>query len=91
MTQFFKPDIKKLYLRATKIMTPEEFMEASFSELANITKIDRHRWCRYLNGRVPPTYKTIKNASVKLNMSMSTLVDCIEKRIETGKLKKTCV
>jgi transcriptional regulator with XRE-family HTH domain len=71
-------------------MKPEEFMSASFGDLASLTKIDRHRWCRYLNGKVPPNYKTIKKASEKLGMTTITLLDCIEKRIEIGKQENSC-
>lgn len=66
-------------------------MSATYEELASITDIDRHRWCRYLKGQVPPTYLTIKKASEKLDMKASTLVDCIEKRIKNGKKKKVAL
>ena len=71
-------------------MTPEEFKKATFSELARKTHIDRFQWCRYLNGKVSPNYSTLISAAIELNMTVSTLVECIEKRIHDKAQKTSC-
>jgi transcriptional regulator with XRE-family HTH domain len=50
-------------------MTLEEFMNSSLGELASKTGIDRHRWSRYLSGKVSINYSTLCKAAKKLNMS----------------------
>ena len=73
-------------------MTPEDFDKATYTQLANKTpKIDRFQWCRYLNGRVSPNYLTLKKAAKDLEMDVTVLINCIEKRIERKKSKLSCI
>jgi transcriptional regulator with XRE-family HTH domain len=63
-------------------MTLEEFMNSSLGELASKTGIDRHRWSRYLSGKVSINYSTLCKAAKKLNMSTEELLKGIERRIQ---------
>ena len=71
-------------------MTPDEFQKARITDLAQKTNINKWQWCRYLNGKVFPRYETLRSASVDLNMSVSTLVECIEKRVEIKAKNTSC-
>ncbi|MDJ0572168.1 MAG: hypothetical protein QNJ53_24430 [Pleurocapsa sp. MO_192.B19] len=71
-------------------MTPEEFSRARISDLAKKTNINKFQWCRYLNGKVFPRYSTLRNAATDLDMKVSTLVECIEKRVQKKNQKASC-
>lgn len=61
-------------------MTPDEFRSASLGQLAIVTGIDRHRWSRYLSGKVGITDKTLVEIAPKLGMSPSDLLSAIIER-----------
>ena len=71
-------------------MTPEEFQKARIIDLSRKTGIGKWQWCRYLNGKVFPRYETLQKASVDLNMKVSTLVECIELRVESKTHDSSC-
>lgn len=71
-------------------MTPEEFEKARIRDLAAKTSISKFQWCRYLNGTVFPRYSTLQNASTELDMKVSTLVECIENRVQKKVKEASC-
>lgn len=58
-------------------MTPDEFRQASLGQLAIVTGIDRHRWSRYLSGKVGITDKTLVEIAPKLGMTPEQLLGVI--------------
>lgn len=61
-----------------------EFQEMSLGQLAAITGIDRHRWSRYLSGKVSMTEKTLNKVATKLGMTASELLMAISQRRKSG-------
>lgn len=61
-------------------MTSEEFLLASLSRLESLTGIDRHRWSRYINGRVAINERTLSRAADALEMTPIGLLDAIRVR-----------
>ncbi len=62
------------------------FQTASLGQLALMTDIDRHRWSRYLSGKVGITDKTLVEVAPKLGMSPGELLAAILKRRENYSL-----
>lgn len=61
-------------------MTLEEFQVASLGKLALQTGIDRHRWSRYLSGKVAMNEKTLSKIASKLEMTPTELLTAILER-----------
>ena len=61
-------------------MTTEEFQTASFVELGIVTGIDRHRWSRYLSGKVSITEKLLSRIAPRLGMTPDELLTAILQR-----------
>ena len=61
-------------------MTFEEFQSATLGELASMTGVDRHRWSRYLSGKVALTDTTLLKIAEKLEMSPVQLLEAILRR-----------
>lgn len=56
------------------------FQSASLRELEEATKVGRHQWSRYFNGKASIRESTLKKAAVALNLSSSELLAHIESR-----------
>ncbi|WP_009630213.1 helix-turn-helix domain-containing protein [Synechocystis sp. PCC 7509] len=58
-------------------LTFAEFQEISLGQLAVMTNIDRHRWSRYLSGKVSMTKSTLAKVAQKLGMTPVQLYEAI--------------
>ena len=63
-------------------MTCEEFENASLTSLAALTDVDKHRWSRYLSGKVALTDTTLSKIAPKLGMTPIQLLEAIMRRRE---------
>ena len=63
-------------------MTTEEFQAASLGQLGVMTGIDRHRWSRYLSGKVSITENLLSRIALRLGMTPSELLEAILERRE---------
>lgn len=61
-------------------MTNAEFQTASLGQIAALSGIDRHRWSRYLTGKVSITESTLTKAATKLGMTPIELLAAIIQR-----------
>lgn len=72
-------------------MTFDEFQEASLGQIATLTGIDRHRWSRYLTGKVSITESTLTKAARKLGMTPMELLSAIIQRKESYLLSNQAI
>ena len=63
-------------------MTSEDFLAASLGQLGVMTGLDRHRWSKYLSGKMAITDKTLSRIAPKLEMSPGELLTAILERRE---------
>lgn len=57
-----------------KIMTSQEFQNASYTTLASLTGIASHQWCRYFRSRSTVHEKTLNQAAKKLGFEPHELL-----------------
>ena len=61
-------------------MTVEEFCMATFGQLATITGVDRHRWSKYVSGKISVTERTLQKVAPRLGMAPDEILRAIQIR-----------
>jgi transcriptional regulator with XRE-family HTH domain len=64
-------------------MNRKDFTTASLAQLELATGIDRHRWSRYINGKVAMNERTLNKAAQKLEIKPEELLSAIQARRES--------
>jgi len=61
-------------------MDTKDFNKATLSQLAALTGIDKHRWSRYLSGKVTVTEATLEWMAQRLDMTVDEMLKAIRQR-----------
>lgn len=67
-------------LSNSSIAAKENFLQLSYSALAEMTGVDAPTWSKWLNGTRSPTLDTLRGVARDLSMSLAEFVEVFEER-----------